>query len=87
MDLAVYAKGDIMLSMSKNDRRTSFGDQIRVTFRESGLTRYQLAKRSGIPYSTIHRFMAGDRDIGLSNVERLCAVLDLELRPIRSKRR
>ncbi len=76
-----------MKDMSKKKRHVGIGDRIRRAFVESGLTRYELAKRTGIPYSTIHRFMATDRDIALSNVERLCEVLELELRPIGSKRK
>ena len=46
---------------------------------------YELAKRTEIPYSTIHRFMAGERDITLSTVEKMCDVLMLELRRVRRK--
>ncbi len=59
--------------------------QLRNAFQRSGMTRYELAKRTNIPYSTIHRFMAGERDITLSTVEKMCDVLTLELRHVRRK--
>lgn len=50
-------------------------------YRASGMNRLQLAKRSGVPYSTIHIYFAKGRDIKLSNVQRLCDALGLELTP------
>ena len=76
-----------MAAMKPRRTRQSVGDQLRRAFEQSGMTRYELAKRSSIPYSTIHRFMAGERDIVLSTIEKLCEVLQLELRPIKPKGR
>jgi plasmid maintenance system antidote protein VapI len=68
--------------MKRKPRPIDLGEQLREAFRKSGLTRFALAKQSGVPYSGIHRFVAGDRDISLSTASRLCDVLGVEFRPI-----
>ena len=45
----------------------------------SGKTRYQIAKELGIDQATISRFMSGERGLTLKVVDRLCALLDLEI--------
>lgn len=62
-------------------KRTDLAEQLRRAWRESGLSRYMLAKRSGVGYSIIHRFAAGERDLKLQTASKLCDVLGLELRP------
>ncbi len=49
-----------------------------------GTTRYAIAKRAGIGYDTLARFLDRDRDIRVSNVERLATSLGLELRPTKA---
>jgi DNA-binding Xre family transcriptional regulator len=39
------------------------------------------AKESGVPQAVLQRFVTGRRGITLETVERLCAYLQLELRP------
>lgn len=73
--------------MSKKTRQCDLGGQLRAAFAESGMTRFELSKRSGVPYSTIHRFFGEGRDIALSTVAKICRVLDLELRPVHTSER
>jgi helix-turn-helix protein len=73
---------EISLAIMKRKRKPiDLGAQLREAFRRSGLTRFALAKQSGVPYSGIHRFVAGERDISLSTASRLCDVLGVEFRP------
>jgi plasmid maintenance system antidote protein VapI len=67
--------------MKRKRKPIDLGKQLREAFRKSGLTRFALAKQSGVPYSGIHRFVAGERDISLSTASRLCDVLGVEFRP------
>ena len=46
----------------------------------SGMTRNQLAVRSGVSYSVVHRFIAGDCDVLSGTLSRLCDVIDMDLR-------
>lgn len=55
---------------------------LRRAVTESQLTRHRLAKRTGLSYAVVHRFMAG-RDIQLSTASKIAAALGAEfhLRP------
>jgi len=61
----------------------SMGNLIRSTFARSGMSIKQLAKRAGVGYATAHGLIRGTLNPSLTIVERICTVLDLELRPIR----
>jgi len=61
---------------------------IRKAIERDGRTRYRLSKDTGLPLSTTYRFASGERnEISLSTASRFCAVLGLELRPVRRSRR
>ena len=61
----------------------SMGKLIRSTFARSGMSIKQLAKRANIGYATAHGMIRGSLNPSLTIVERICTVLDLELRPVR----
>lgn len=63
-------------------------ETIRERFGASGQSVLQVAKRSGVPYAVTHGMLNGNADSRLSSVERVCAAIGLELRPIpRSKKK
>ncbi len=62
------------------------GETLKRAVRNSGQTRYGVAKGSGIDYSVLLRFMAGEREVRLATASRLANYLGLELRPSRTKR-
>ncbi len=66
--------------MSKKNRQTDLADQLRAAFAESGLSRFELARRAGISYAIAHRFIGGDRDITLTTASKLARVLGLAFR-------
>ena len=61
----------------------SMGNLIRSTFTRSGMSIKQLAKRADVGYATAHGLIRGSLNPNLAIVERICTVLDLELRPVR----
>jgi len=61
----------------------TFQAQIGRALKASGMTRFELSRRSGVAYSVIHRLLAGQNDVTLRTAERLCRVLGLDLAPIR----
>lgn len=68
-----------MVSMSKNKARpTDLAGDIRKAIEASGLLRSEVARRSGLAYSGIHRFMDGC-DLNLASASKLCDVLGLKL--------
>ena len=70
--------------MSK--QKTDLAKGLRAAFKASGMSRFELAKRSGVSYSVIHRFFGGGRDLTLRTASRIADVLGMELRPKRKDR-
>jgi len=54
-------------------------------FRESGITRADLARQAELPYAIVHGLMEGDRDIRVSSAVKIAKVLGLTL--LKDKRR
>jgi transcriptional regulator with XRE-family HTH domain len=54
-------------------------DQIRRAVDDSGLSRRAICKASGLHKSAMSRFMAGKRGLSLMALDRLAAVLALDL--------
>ena len=69
--------------MSKKPEQADLAEQLRAAFAESGLSRFELARRASISYAIVHRFIGGDRDIALRTATKLARVLGLELRRTR----
>ncbi len=57
----------------------SLADTLRDTITRSDQTMYAVAKGSGVPYPTVHRFMAGERDLTLETADKLCKFFKLKL--------
>lgn len=56
-------------------------DALRRSIERSGLSRYEIAKRTGVSQSQLSRFVAFDRGLSLDSVDRLAAFFKLELTP------
>jgi hypothetical protein len=54
-------------------------ETLRELIQHSGETLYRVAKDAGVPYPTLHRFMAGKRSVSGLTIDRLCASLGLRL--------
>lgn len=67
--------------MSKSRPRPTLTDVLRAAIERSGLTRYRIAKETGIPESHLGRFARGDMSIRLDKADRLAAYLGLRLTP------
>ena len=50
-----------------------------------GLSLNEIARRAGIDPGSMSRFMRNDRTMTLPQIEKLCGLLGLELRPVRRK--
>lgn len=61
-------------------------DEIRRAIEASGLTRYQIAKDTGVAQSQLSRLVNGERGLSVEAIEQLAHYLDLEI-VIRRKRR
>ncbi len=65
----------------------TFQEQIGRALQTSGMSRFELSRQSGVAYSVIHRFLAGQNDVNLRTAERLCRVLNLGLAPVRKSKK
>ena len=65
----------------------TFSDQVRNAIKSSGMTRYMIAKESGLTSGALSRFMAGDRDMNLRTLDKLASVIGVRLVIDRPKRR
>ena len=68
------------MSKKKHSSPARLSDSLRAAIRDSGQTLYRVSKESGVPYATLHRFMAGKRAVSMEALEALCDYLRLELR-------
>ena len=58
---------------------------LRKAVRDSGLTRYAVAKGEGVDVAALLRFMSGERTLTLHTAGRLAAFLGLELRTAKKR--
>lgn len=66
--------------MSAKGRRTDKpSDQLRKIIERAGITRYELAKRTGVQQSALSRFMAGSVGLTLDSIDRMAPVLGLKI--------
>ena len=61
-------------------------DDVRTAIRESGLSRYEIAKKTGVSQSVLSRFMSGETGMTLATLERIAPLLGLEI-VIRKRRK
>jgi predicted transcriptional regulator len=64
-----------------------FSEELRQAVRDSELSRYEIAKRTGIFASALALFVRGERGLRLDSIDRLMDVLELEIRPRRKGKR
>jgi transcriptional regulator with XRE-family HTH domain len=61
------------------DDRLDLAAQLRAAVAETGESLYAVAKRAGISYAILHRFMAGKRSINLETADQISKALGLTL--------
>jgi len=54
-------------------------DQIRQAVVNSDLTRYAISKATGIPQSTLSRFVHGERGLSMESLDDIAALLHLRI--------
>jgi hypothetical protein len=68
-------------SMRKNNPRPTLTDVLRGAIERSGVTRYRIAKETGVAEGHLGRFIRGEMSIRLDKADRLAAYLGLRLVP------
>jgi len=62
-----------------DDDRLDLAAQLRAAVAETGESLYAVAKKAGISYAILHRFMAGKRSINLETADQIARALGLSL--------
>jgi transcriptional regulator with XRE-family HTH domain len=55
-------------------------EQLKAIIRGKGLTAYAVAQSAGLAVASIQRYLNGERGLSTTSFDRVCEVLDLELR-------
>ena len=55
----------------KKPRHDGLAELIRSAFAESGMSRFELGKRSSVSYSVTHRFITGERSVRLETADKM----------------
>jgi len=63
----------------KTTKQETFTERLRRFIAESELTRYELAKQSGVSQSALSRFVSGERGLTTETLDKLTVALGLEL--------
>jgi len=63
------------------DRKKDLEQQLRQAIRDSGMSRYRLARLTGISDGVLANFYTGKRSLTLRTAAKLATALGLELRP------
>lgn len=63
----------------KRSKRKSFSEQVRSAILDSGLTRYEIAKLSGVSQSALSRFIVDGRTMKLDTMDVLAETLGWSL--------
>ena len=64
----------------KPRNKVAFSDQLRAAIHSSSLSRYQIAKESGVSQAVLSLFCSGRRGLSLKAIDSLVALLNLELK-------
>jgi transcriptional regulator with XRE-family HTH domain len=62
-------------------------ETLRTAIQRTDVSRYEIAKATGIAQSALSRFIHGERGLDGDSINKLCQYFGLELRPIKSNRK
>lgn len=71
-------KGGTMAKRKK--KRKTLAEQLIEAIEKSELSRYRISKETGLAASALSEFVNRNRDLSLGNADKLCEILNLELK-------
>ncbi len=63
------------MAPKRKTKQKPISDQIREAIDGCEMSRYEIAKRTGVSQSTLSRFMDGSRGIGLAGLDKVAACI------------
>ena len=73
------ARTDDLDVMAKKASFPKVSDQLRDIIRDCDLSRYEIAKQTGIDQSALPRFMSGERGLSMTALDTLAEHLELDI--------
>lgn len=67
------------MSKSKSKSTAPVSDALRRIIKECGMSRYEIAQRSGVEQAALSRFVSGERGLWTITLDRLFPVLGLKI--------
>lgn len=67
------------MAKKKSKTAVTITDTVKVAIRDCGISRYELAKRSGVTEAALCRFMGGVTGMQLSTLERLAPFIGAKI--------
>lgn len=64
----------------------TMSNQVRKAIDASGMSRYSIAKQSGVSEGMLSRFMSGENDVTLRTLEKIAPLIGVTLKVTQSKR-
>jgi transcriptional regulator with XRE-family HTH domain len=65
--------------MSKSEKKSTMTDALKAAIDESGLSRYEISKATGVLQTSLSRFMRGETSLRLDKADVLAEYLGLRL--------
>lgn len=65
----------------------TYEDEVRQAITDSGLTRYAIAKQTGVNEAALSRFMAGQIGMTLATLEKLRPIIRVSIKPAKRRRK
>lgn len=62
-------------------------DQLRRAINQSGLTRAEIARKSGVPESALSRFVVSGLELRSGSIDKVCKCLGLKLVPSNARKK
>jgi transcriptional regulator with XRE-family HTH domain len=67
------------MGKSKSKPKAPLSDVLKVEMLKSGLTRYEIAKRTGVPPTSLMRFLRGETSLRLDKADAIAECFGLQL--------
>jgi transcriptional regulator with XRE-family HTH domain len=75
------------MAKKEKTKRVLISEQLKQLIEGSELSRYRIAKETGISQATLSGFVNGKRSLSLANIDKIGEILDLEVAPRKSTRK
>jgi transcriptional regulator with XRE-family HTH domain len=62
-------------------------EELKAAIRDSGQTLTYISQKTGVPVSSLSRFLSGERDIGVTSADAIAKYFGLTLKPDKKRKK